>query len=117
MVEDGMQKVTVSYNKLNLPARFANAPRSAARSVSNGNLPEIAVPGATRALYCYAADGELKRVVDGSDKGLEYLGSLIYIRNGNVLTLESAPFSEGRIKPTSGGQEYQPHFCSPYCRT
>jgi len=76
MVEDGMQKVTVSYNKLNLPARFANAPRSAARSVSNGNLPEIAVPGATRALYCYAADGELKRVVDGSDKGLEYLGSL-----------------------------------------
>ena len=109
MVEDGMQKVTVSYNKLNLPARFANAPRSAARSVSNGNLPEIAVPGATRALYCYAADGELKRVVDGSDKGLEYLGSLIYIRNGNVLTLESAPFSEGRIKPTSGGQEVNYH--------
>ena len=64
-------------DRLNLPARFANAPRSAARSVSNnGNLPEIAVPGATRALYCYAADGELKRVVDGSDKGLEYLGSL-----------------------------------------
>lgn len=67
-------------DRLNLPARFANAPRSAARSVSNGgidsDLPEIAVPGATRALYCYAADGELKRVVDGSDKGLEYLGSL-----------------------------------------
>ena len=100
-------------DRLNLPARFANAPRSAARSVSNGgidsDLPEIAVPGATRALYCYAADGELKRVVDGSDKGLEYLGSLIYIRNGNVLTLESAPFSEGRIKPTSGGQEVNYH--------
>ena len=48
-------------------------------------------------------------MVDGSDKGLEYLGSLIYIRNGNVLTLESAPFSEGRIKPTSGGQEVNYH--------
>ena len=47
--------------------------------------------------YSYLADGTKVSALDGDGDGLLYLGSLIYRKQGESLTLESAGFAGGRF--------------------
>ena len=98
---DVFQSMKVKYNLLNRPASYSNSDRVgiARKSPSIG----LWVPGQLRASYSYTADGVLRQVTDNDGNGFDYLGSLVYIRQGDESILESAAFSEGRIEATSAG--------------
>lgn len=55
--------------------------------------------------YTYLADGKKITVVNTNNSGYEYLGSFVYTRNNNVISLESASFNGGRIEKASNGFE------------
>ncbi len=89
MTYDERKGLNFNYNLLNL--------LSEARDSASGDLV---------AKYTYLADGQKVRAVNGAGTfGLEYLGSLVYKRNGNSLELESAAFGEGRIYKASNDYE------------
>lgn len=98
---DVFQSMKIKYNLLNRPASYSNSDRVgiARKSSSIG----LWVPGQLRASYSYTADGVLRQVIDNDGNGFDYLGSLVYIRQGDESILESAAFSEGRIETTSAG--------------
>lgn len=58
-----------------------------------------------KADYTYLDDGKKITAVNANDSGYEYLGSFVYSRNNNVISLESASFNGGRIEKASSGYE------------
>ena len=79
---DGLNALNLDYNFLNLT-----------KQVRQGNT--------VKANYVWTAEGGKRSAVNGiGNGGYEYLGSLVYQRNGNALTLESAGFSGGLITPS-----------------
>ena len=62
--------------------------------------------------YAYLADGTKVSALDAEGDGLLYLGSLIYRKQGESLTLESAGFAGGRFvaKETADGNVMVPMF-------
>jgi hypothetical protein len=58
-----------------------------------------------KADYTYLDDGKKITAVNANDSGYEYLGSFVYSRNNNVISLESASFNGGRIEKASNGFE------------
>ena len=58
-----------------------------------------------KADYTYLADGQKITAVNANNSGYEYLGSFVYTRNNNVISLESASFNGGRIEKASNGFE------------
>lgn len=98
---DVFQSMKIKYNLLNRPASYSNSDRMGISRKS----PSIGlwVPGQLRAAYSYTADGVLRQITDNDGNGFDYLGSLVYIRQGDESILESAAFSEGRIEATSAG--------------
>ncbi|WP_270487158.1 RHS repeat domain-containing protein [Butyricimonas synergistica] len=78
LVNDSRKNLNLTYNVLNLLS-----------VVKTGDTPT--------ATYSYLADGARLGVVDGSDHGFCYLGSLTYVRNGSNVQLESGLFAGGRI--------------------
>ena len=78
LVNDIRKNLNLTYNVLNLLS-----------VVKTGTTPT--------ATYSYLADGAKLGVVDGSDHGFCYLGSLTYVRNGSNVQLESGLFAGGRI--------------------
>ncbi len=84
------------YNSLNLTAE--------ARDESDNSL---------LAKYRWTADGAKAGVKDANGTtGFEYVGSLIYSRNGNALELESTGFGGGRfqVTDTGNGQNCTPNY-------
>lgn len=79
----------ISYNVLNLQQRLMQG-------------------GTTMADYTYLSDGTKCSVVDNSNNGYDYLGSIVYSRNGSTRTFESAVFGGGRILYSSGA--YSPYY-------
>ncbi len=60
----------------------------------------------TLATYKWLADGRKASAVNGDNTfGLEYLGSLVYKKNGGTLELESTAFGGGRINKASNDYE------------
>lgn len=92
MTYDGRQEVNLSYNYLDLVAHVSGSGESTQ--------------------YKWLADGTKVSVINSENNGYEYLGSLVYERRDNKLTLESAGFSGGRIiaTTTSNGTSYEPHY-------
>ena len=78
LVNDSRKNLNLTYNVLNLLS-----------AVKTGTTPT--------ATYSYLADGTKLEVVDGSNNGFCYLGSLTYVRNGSNIQLESGLFGGGRI--------------------
>ena len=78
MVCDGLKNLELSYNLLNLP-------------------DAVSQEGSEKATYSWFADGSKYRVLDKSNNGYFYIGSLIYASNGGTLQLESTAFAGGRI--------------------
>ena len=78
MTKDGLKNLQISYNFLNLP------------SVVNQSSAEIAK-------YSWFADGSKYSVLDNSNNGYCYIGSLIYASNNGNLQIESTDFAGGRI--------------------
>ena len=62
--------------------------------------------------YSYLADGTKVSALDGDGDGLLYLGSLIYKKQGESISLESAGFAGGRFvaKETADGSVMVPMF-------
>ncbi len=86
----------LKYNYLNLTAE--------ARDESDNSL---------LAKYRWTADGAKAGVKDAAGtSGFEYVGSLIYSRNGNALELESTGFGGGRfqVTDTGNGQSCTPNY-------
>ena len=63
------------------------------------NLPKTIKESITlKATYSYLSDGTKTEVLNNSNNtGYDYMGSLIYNRNGNSYSLESTSFGGGRI--------------------
>lgn len=93
MVYDALRKQNIRYNRLNLAKKVFNA---------DGDL----------ANYRYLADGTKISVLDSTENGLKYQGSLVYHQQGNELMLESAAVEGGRIiaNHTSLGNNYSPLY-------
>lgn len=93
MVYDALRKQNIRYNRLNLTKKVFNA---------DGDL----------ANYRYLADGTKISVLDSTENGLKYQGSLVYHQQGNELMLESAAVEGGRIiaNHTSLGNNYSPRY-------
>jgi RHS repeat-associated protein len=87
MTFDGMNGVSMEYNSLNLISK-----------VSQGN--------SANATYRWVADGGKAGVTDNSGNGFEYLGSFVYQRDANGLSLESIGFGAGRFVAASNGLSY-----------
>ena len=62
--------------------------------------------------YAYLADGTNVSALDAEGNGLLYLGSLIYRKQGESISLESAGFAGGRFiaKETADGSVMVPMF-------
>ena len=58
-----------------------------------------------KATYTYIADGTKAGVVDDSNNGFVYLGSMVYNKNGSDIELESTSFGGGRINATNSNYE------------
>ncbi|MDR2126643.1 MAG: RHS repeat-associated core domain-containing protein, partial [Prevotellaceae bacterium] len=89
MNRDFRKNLDITYNLLNLPY-------------------EIGQNDTIRAVYTYIADGT--KVAVRSDSltyrfGFDYLGTCVYKRENNNLTVESTNFAGGRISKTSNGYE------------
>lgn len=67
-------------------------------------VAEVSKNGQSCVSYVYSADGTKLGVTFDNARGLEYIGSLIYARNGDDLTLESAGFDGGRFVAASGSE-------------
>ena len=78
LTHDGLKNLQLSYNLLNLP------------EVVSQSSAEIAK-------YNWFADGSKYRVLDESNNGYYYIGSLIYASNSGNLQIESTDFAGGRI--------------------
>ena len=78
MIHDGLKNFELSYNLLNLPSVVSQA-------------------GNEKATYSWFADGSKYRVLDESNNGYYYIGSLIYTSNNGNLQIESTDFAGGRI--------------------
>ena len=78
MVRDGLKNLELSYNLLNLS-------------------DAVTQEGNEKATYSWFADGSKYRVLDESNNGYYYIGSLIYASNGGTLQIESTAFAGGRI--------------------
>ena len=78
MINDSRKNLNLSYNVLNL-------------------LSTVKTGTSLTAAYSYLADGTKLGVVDASNHGFYYLGSLTYVKNGNAVQLESGFFDGGRI--------------------
>lgn len=94
MKVDGLRKTSMSYNVLNL-------------------LEKVSKGDTIVAKYSYLSDGTKLKVVDGDGRGFEYRGSLIYSKDGNALSFESASFGDGRIvktQGTNGNANYTPYY-------
>ena len=78
MTSDGLKNLQISYNFLNLP------------SVVNQSSAEIAT-------YSWFADGSKYSVLDNTNNGYYYIGSLIYASSSGKLQIESTNFAGGRI--------------------
>ena len=93
MVRDGVNGLDISYNKLNL-------------------IESVEQNGGIVAEYSYLSDGTKLSATDSAGNGLCYFGSLVYRKQGDVLTLESAGFSGGRfvVSETTSGTTCRPHY-------
>ena len=70
------------------------------------NLIEKVMRGDTIvAKYSYLSDGTKLTATDSAGNGLYYSGSLVYSKQGDVLTLESCAFTGGRFVATATGVE------------
>jgi len=81
-----IKNINIEYNLLNLPYQI----------YQNITL---------KATYTYLADGTKAGVVDDSNNGFVYLGSMVYNKNGNDIELESTSFGGGRINATNNNYE------------
>ena len=62
-----------------------------------GLVEKVSLDGEDLVNYSYLADGTKVSALGGDGDGLLYLGSLIYKRQGESISLESAAFSGGRF--------------------
>ncbi len=93
---DALNALKLKYNFLNLTAE--------AQDESDNSL---------LATYRWTADGAKAGVKNAAGtSGFEYVGSLIYSRNGNALELESTGFGGGRfqVTDTGDGQNCTPNY-------
>lgn len=81
MVVDNRRMLRVDYNLRNLVAK-----------VTHSNAGTVN--------YSYLWDGTKLSVRDQANRGYEYLGSLVYTRNGDSLRLEGTSFGGGRLVAT-----------------
>ncbi|MCD8173652.1 MAG: hypothetical protein LUD76_09405 [Alistipes sp.] len=93
-VQDGLENINISYSYFNLP-----------HSITQNSVEKVK--------YSRTANGRKMSAVNPSRQGYEYLGSLIYTRNGDNITLESAAFSSGRILPNDVDFYLSDHLGSP----
>ena len=84
LTNDGLKNLQISYNFLNLP------------SVVNQSSAEIAT-------YSWFADGSKYSVLDNTNNGYYYIGSLIYASSSGNLQIESTDFTGGRINLAQTG--------------
>lgn len=93
MTYDGANSLDITYNCLNM-------------------IQKVEKDGTLLANYSYLADSTKFSAMNASGEGLYYLGSLIYKKHNNTLTLESAGFSGGRFvaTETTSGTTYQPNY-------
>lgn len=93
MVTDGPNDLSLTYNNLNL-------------------IEKVKKQGATLANYSYLADNTKLAATDAAGNGLYYLGSLVYKKQNETLSLESTGFSGGRFIATQGsdGVAYSPTY-------
>ena len=70
-----------------------------------GLVEKVSLDGEDLVNYSYLADGTKVSALDGDGDGLLYLGSLIYKKQGESISLESAAFAGGRFvaRETSPG--------------
>ena len=70
-----------------------------------GLVEKVSLDGEDLVNYSYLADGTKVSALDGDGDGLLYLGSLIYKKQGESISLESAGFAGGRFvaKETADG--------------
>lgn len=78
MINDSRKNLNLSYNVLNL-------------------LSAVKTGTSLTASYSYLADGTKLGVIDASNHGFYYLGSLTYVKNGSAIQLENGLFGKGRI--------------------
>ncbi len=93
MTHDGANNLDISYNRLNL-------------------IEKVTREGSTLAKYSYLSDSTKLSATNAAGEGLYYLGSLVYRKQGDSLTMESTDFSGGRIiaEQTGGGVAYAPLY-------
>jgi RHS repeat-associated protein len=70
------------------------------------NLPyQILQNDTVKATFTYIADGTKAGATDSAGNGFDYLGSLVYVKNNNIRTLESTGFGGGRINKTNNSYD------------
>ena len=77
-----------------------------------GLVAKVSLNGEDLVNYSYLADGTKVSALDAEGNGLLYLGSLIYRKQGETISLESAGFAGGRFvaKETADGSVMVPMF-------
>ena len=77
-----------------------------------GLVEKVSLNGEDLVNYAYLADGTKVSALDAEGDGLLYLGSLIYKKQGESISLESAGFAGGRFvaKETADGSIMVPMF-------
>ena len=77
-----------------------------------GLVEKVSLNGEDLVNYSYLADGTKVSALDAEGNGLLYLGSLIYKKQGESISLESAGFAGGRFvaKETADGSVMVPMF-------
>ena len=68
-----------------------------------GLVEKVSLNGEDLVNYAYLADGTKVSVLDGDGDGLLYLGSLIYRKQGETISLESVGFAGGRFVAKESG--------------
>jgi RHS repeat-associated core domain len=93
MTHDGLNNIDLKYNHLDLVKKAESA-------------------GVTLANYTYLSDGTKLSVADNQGGGYEYLGSFVFQRLGDELTLESVAYDGGRLMPFEGNWRVKviPHY-------
>lgn len=86
MTHDGLHGLDLSYNHLNL-------------------IEKVLRGDTILAKYRYLSDGTKLSATDADGNGLCYSGSLVYNKQGDNLSLESAGFGGGRFVVTTNGIE------------
>ena len=77
-----------------------------------GLVEKVSLNGEDLVNYTYLANGTKVSALDAEGNGLLYLGSLIYKKQGESISLESAAFAGGRFvaKETADGNVMVPMF-------